>query len=290
MSQIALCIHVGSLAGAQRGVPLLIDALQAQHAGATFLLSLGPDQSGRALRQAVRMARHGGWQTALRGTLLPATEIGKKAAATLARIEAEGFEAGISAWNRVAWEQQVEGADNTAIATDLARAMTAFTALFGHPPRIFGAPDWQAHRHQLRLLQRHGFRLGCDCRGRHPFLPVWQGEPFLCPQLPTTLPPLTELLDAGASSEAAVERLLELTQHLDTPQVFSLRAEVEGLAHSAALTQLWQGWQAQGHQLVALSHLLAGLDPRQLPYAEIRRGDMPLRPRSLCLQGPDPLA
>ena len=290
MTQIALRIHVGTLAGARRGVPLLIEKLLAHQAGATFLLCLGPDQSGRAFGQAMAMARHCGWKTPLRGTLIPAGEIGRKAAGSLGEIEARGFEAGISAWNRVVWEKQVETAGNEAIAADLERAMVAFDALFGHPPRIFGAPDWQCHRHQLRLLQRRGFLLGSDCRGSHPFLPVWQGEPLPCPQLPTTLPPLEELMRGGHSSQEAVTRLLEMTRNLETPQVFSLRAEHEGLGHASALEQLWQGWQLQGHSLVALRSLLSDLDSRHLPYAEIRRGEIPHREGSLCLQGRDFLA
>ncbi|WP_303787404.1 4-deoxy-4-formamido-L-arabinose-phosphoundecaprenol deformylase [Azovibrio restrictus] len=290
MTQIALRIHVGTLAGARQGVPLLIDKLLAHQARATFLLCLGPDRSGRAFGQAMAMARHCGWKTPLRGTLIPAGEIGKKAADSLSQIEARGFEAGISAWNRVRWEKEAETASNDAIAADLERAMAAFASLFGHPPRIFGAPDWQAHRHQLRLLQRRGFVLGTDCRGSYPFLPVWQGEPLPCPQLPTTLPPLEELMRSGCSSEEAVKRLLEMTRDLDIPQVFSLRAEHEGLGYSASLEALWQGWQQQGHRLVALGDLLAGLDLRLLPHGEIRWGELPHRNGSLCLQGRDFLA
>lgn len=283
-TQIALRLHVGTLAGARRGVPLLIEKLLAHQAGATFLLCLGPDQSGRAFGQAMGMARHC-WKTPLRGTLIPAGEIGKKATESLSQIEANGFEAGISAWNRVAWEKQAATATNDWIAYEVARAMAAFDELFGHPPRIFGAPDWQAHRHHLRLLQRQGFLAASDCRGSHPFLPVWEGEILPCPQLPTTLPTLEELMHGGRSDQEAVARLLEMTEKLETPQVFSLRAEHEGLGYGAALEQLWQGWQHQGHTLVSLGQLLADQEAKSLPYAEIRRGEIPNRADPLCVQG-----
>ncbi|MGB4468152.1 MAG: 4-deoxy-4-formamido-L-arabinose-phosphoundecaprenol deformylase [Azovibrio sp.] len=284
MSQIALRIHVGTLAGARRGVPLLLEKLLAQKARATFLLCLGPDQSGRAFGQALGMARHC-WKTPLRGTLIPAQEIGKLAADSLRQIETQGFEAGISAWNRVAWEKQAAAASNDWIAADIDRAMRAFDRLFGHPPRIFGAPDWQAHRHQLRLLQRHGFQLSSDCRGQHPFLPVYEGEPLPCPQLPTTLPTLEELMRGGRSDTDSVQRLLELSAQTTAPQVFSLRAEHEGLGYRTALEQLWQGWQQQGHTLCALGDLLAGLEMKNLPYAGIHRAGIPNREGSLFLQG-----
>ncbi len=290
MTQIALRIHVGTLAGARHGVPLLVERLQALQAGATFLLCLGPDQSGRAFSQAMRMRRHCGWKTPFRGTLIPAGDIGTKAAESLRLIEAGGFEAGISAWNRVAWEKTVHEANNDWVTQDLNRAMAAFDHLFGHAPKIFGAPDWQMHRHQLRLLQRQGFSCASDCRGQHPFLPAWAGEIFPLPQLPTSLPTLEELMHGGRSDEAAVARLLELTQNSNGPQVFSLRAEHEGLGYLEDLAKLCAGWQAQGHQLVSLGTLASGLELKTLPYGEIRQGDIPHHFRPVALQGKAHLA
>jgi undecaprenyl phosphate-alpha-L-ara4FN deformylase len=48
--------------------------------------------------------------------------------------------------------------------------------------------------HALRLTQRLGYRWASDCRGSHPFIPVWNAEIVACPQLPTTLPTLDELI------------------------------------------------------------------------------------------------
>lgn len=283
--KIALRIQVGTLAGARQGVPHLLDCLQSLAAKASFFLSLGPDQSGRAFRQALGLRRHC-WKTPLRGTLIPAGEIGRKAAEPLMQIEALGFEAGLSAWNRVAWEKQASQADNDWIAGELQQAVESFTRLFGHAPRLFAAPDWQANRHALRLMQRQGFVCASDCRGEHPFLPIWDGEPLPCPQLPTTLPTLEELLQQGDSPDAAVQRLTDMTRHIRRPQVFSLRAEQEALGHLDALTRIWQAWQAQGHELVSLSELAATLDKTSLPYAEMRQEVTPGRHQRTSRQGP----
>lgn len=287
--KIALRIHVGTLAGACQGVPLLIETLQARLAGGTFFLCLGPDQSGRAFRQALRMTRQCGWKTPLRGTLIPAAEIGKAAAGILPQIEASGFEAGLSAWNRVAWEKNVATADNDWIAKEMEKAVAAYTQLFGHPPKAFGAPDWQTHRHALRLLQRQGFAYAADCRGREPFLPVYQGEPLPCPQLPTTLPTLEELMAGGRGDTEAVQRLLELSGKAEGSQVFSLRAEHEGLGYLQALDSLLQGWQEQGYLVTSLGDLYADLMPKHLSYAEILAGEIPNRETPLFLQGRDHL-
>lgn len=284
-TQIALRIQVGSLAGARRGVPRLLDALQAAGARATFFVSLGPDRSGRAPAEAWRLARRAGWATLLRGTLLPAGEIGRQAADSLKQIPAAACEAGLSAWDRVTWEKHGPQADNAAIAADLARGCAAFTELFGTPPRLFAAPDWQAHRQALRLLQRLGFAGASDCRGTAPFLPVWDGEPLPCPQWPTTLPPLADLARAGIDATSACARLLEAGAGLHGPQVFALSAEYDGLGDLAPLVDLWQGWRAQGHALIPLGELAAGLTPARLPYAVIRHADLPHRHKALSLQG-----
>ena len=52
--KLALKIDVDTLRGTQEGVPRLVELLRKHGAGATFLFSLGPDHTGRALRRIFR--------------------------------------------------------------------------------------------------------------------------------------------------------------------------------------------------------------------------------------------
>ena len=52
--KLALKIDVDTFRGTREGVPRLIDLLQKHNAGATFLFSLGPDHTGRAITRAFR--------------------------------------------------------------------------------------------------------------------------------------------------------------------------------------------------------------------------------------------
>jgi len=52
--KLGLKIDVDTLRGSREGVPRLVQALRARGAGATFLFSLGPDHTGRAIRRAFR--------------------------------------------------------------------------------------------------------------------------------------------------------------------------------------------------------------------------------------------
>ena len=92
--KLGLKIDVDTLRGSREGVPRLVQALRARGAGATFLFSLGPDHTGRAIRRAFRrgfvgkvartsVLEHYGLKTLLYGTLLPGPDIGRRCAAEL---------------------------------------------------------------------------------------------------------------------------------------------------------------------------------------------------------------
>lgn len=84
MPTLALKIDVDTWRGTREGVPQLVALLQRHHVGATFLFSLGPDNTGRALKRVFRkgflqkvsrtsVLEHYGLRTLLYGTVLPAT-------------------------------------------------------------------------------------------------------------------------------------------------------------------------------------------------------------------------
>ena len=52
--QLALKIDVDTLRGTREGVPNLVQLLKKHDARATFLFSLGPDHTGRAIKRALR--------------------------------------------------------------------------------------------------------------------------------------------------------------------------------------------------------------------------------------------
>jgi len=51
---LALKIDVDTYRGTRDGVPHLVDLLKKYEAGATFLFSLGPDHTGRAIKRVFR--------------------------------------------------------------------------------------------------------------------------------------------------------------------------------------------------------------------------------------------
>ena len=82
---LALKIDVDTLRGTREGVPNLVELLRRHGVGATFLFSVGPDRTGRAIKRVFRpgfmakvqrtsVVQHYGMKTLLYGTLLPGPE------------------------------------------------------------------------------------------------------------------------------------------------------------------------------------------------------------------------
>jgi len=285
MKRIALKIDVDTCRGTLLGVPALIDLLQRNDASGSFFFSLGPDTSGREAR-AFSPSRHYDFVTRLYGLFLPAPDIGVRHADNMRRARDAGFEVAIHAWNRVRWESAVMSAGNAWIEAEMALAYRRYEDIFATSPHAHAAPGWRMNRHALRLTQRLGFCYASDCRGKFPFIPVIDGEIVLCPQLPTTLPTLDELLATGAPSvDQAVDCLVEESTRVGGDHVFTLRAELEGMQYSATLERLLVEWRCRGYQLVALRDLLASRNITTLPRHTLGFAEIPGRTGSRMVQG-----
>jgi undecaprenyl phosphate-alpha-L-ara4FN deformylase len=294
---LALKIDVDTLRGTREGVPNLVMLLKKHGADATFLFSLGPDHTGRAIRRVFRpgffgkvrrtsVVRHYGVRTLLYGTLLPGPDIGRRAGDVMRATRDAGFEVGIHTWDHVRWQDGVATANAAWTRAEMQRACDRYTDIFGTAPLAHGAAGWQMNVHALRLTQRLGFEYCSDGRGAHPHLPVWNGELVRCPQLPTTLPTIDELIGRDGVTEANVAaHLLERTKEAAAGQVYTLHAELEGMRLAPAFEQLLAGWKAQGWRLVSMRTLLATLQPLALPRCEVGPGAIEGRSGTLLLQG-----
>ena len=298
MNQLALKIDVDTLRGTLEGVPRLAELLHKHHANATFLFSLGPDHTGRAIKRVLRpgflnkvsrtsVVDHYGLKTLCYGTLLPGPDIGKRCGAIMRQVRDAGFEVGIHTYDHIKWQDNVVNRDAAWTAREMARAAAAFRAVFGAEAKTHGAAGWQMNIHALRLTQRMGFDYCSDGRGQTPFLPVYRGELIDCPQFPTTLPTLDELIGLNGVNEANVAAtLLALTdQCATTGHVYTLHAELEGMKLAQVFDRLLVGWSAQGYRLVSVADINRSIDRKSLPRCEVLQGEVPGRSGSLLLQG-----
>ncbi|HEX2831091.1 MAG TPA: 4-deoxy-4-formamido-L-arabinose-phosphoundecaprenol deformylase [Burkholderiales bacterium] len=295
---LGLKVDVDTLRGTRVGAPQLARMLSAAGAQATFLFSVGPDRTGRAIRRVLRrgfihkvartsVLEHYGLRTLLYGTLLPGPHIGRACASELRAIRADGFETGLHAYDHVEWQDFVAHRDAAWAALELRRGISAYVDVFGHAPKVHGAAGWQITAAGFEAEAMCDFDYCSDTRGAHPYLPVIPGATAVCAQLPTTLPTLDELIGVdGLTALTAVDRLLALTA--EPPRhghVFTLHAELEGMRLNAAFSRLLDGWRAQGYELVALREMFAALDIRTLPRHAVKMAPIEGRSGSLMRQG-----
>jgi peptidoglycan/xylan/chitin deacetylase (PgdA/CDA1 family) len=298
--RLALKIDVDTLRGTREGVPTLVDLLRKHGVTATFLFSLGPDHTGRAIKRVFRpgflgkvrrtsVVKHYGVRTLLYGTVLPGPDIGRRAADVMQGVRDAGHETGVHCWDHIRWQDGVMAADDAWTYKEMHRACERYTEIFREPPRTHGAAGWQMNVHALRMTQRLGFDYCSDGRGTHPHLPIWNAEPVRCPQFPTTLPTLDELVGLGDVTEDNVAaHLLERTRDAAAApagHVFTLHAELEGMRLAPAFEQLILGWKAQGFTLGPVRMLFDTVEPMALPRCATGPGTVPGRTGTLLVQG-----
>jgi len=269
--RLGLRIVVATARGARRRAPKLVDLLRRHGASATFYFNLGPHRLHR-------------W--------LPGASVGGRAADAMRSVREAGFEVGIHGWDCVRWRDRVARGDFEWTEGALRRACAAFERLFGEPPRTHAAPGWQMNRHAFRLTQRLGFDYASDTRGSAPFIPVVEAELVACPQVPTTLPTLRELIGRdGTHRDTVHERILAATAvPSGAGHVFTLLAERDAGRHLSACDRLLEGWRALGWEIVPLRALAQNLDAKSLAHHVITAEPGPGGQGTIAAQGPAFLA
>lgn len=297
MSVIALKIDVDTYRGTREGVPRLAELLERLDARATFLFSLGPDHTGRAIKRVFRrgflgkvkrtsVLEHYGLRTLMYGVLLPGPHIGRRCGAFMQDIARRGFEVGVHTWDHIRWQDGVARASEAWTRRELALACREFAEVFGRAAQVHGAAGWQMNPYVPALEHEIGIRYASDTRGSGPFVPTVDGREAAVPQLPTTLPTLDELIGrTDLPSSDPVDHLLALTAA--APQrdhVFTLHAELEGGAYREEFERLLRTWKQRGVRLTDLATYFAQLDIAALPRCRIAAGEIPGRSGALALQ------
>ena len=268
MKQVALKVDVDTYNGTLHGVPALLDLFKRFDVQATFLFSVGPDNTGRAIRRVFRkgflqkvgrtsVVSHYGFGTLMNGVLKPGPHIGKRAGHIMREVAEGGHEVGIHCYDHVRWQDFVAGKDLKWTEREMYKALEAFKDAVQMAPQTIGAAGWQLNRHVIALEEQMGFKYASDVRGSGPFLPVMEGLASNCIQLPTTLPTLDEIIGSdGIDSSNCWETILQKSREpRPYGHVYTLHAELEGLKLIPAMEKLLEHWNSSGFKLVTLNQL-----------------------------------
>jgi undecaprenyl phosphate-alpha-L-ara4FN deformylase len=297
--RVTVRVDVDTHDGLKHGVPRLLALLDRLGVRASFFVTMGPDNSGRAVRRlftrrgfALKMARTGalgtyGLRTILSGTLLPSRPVGGGFPYLLRRIEEEGHECGVHGWDHVLWHDRIERLDERALEDQLRRAAAAFADATGHHPAGTVAPAWRATEASLAAQDRLPFHYAGDCRGVAPFRVAGPGgAPRRLLQIPATLPTLDEMLGARGMTAERLTAALTAGLRPEGLNVFTVHTEVEGRRHAPLFEAIVTRWLAAGWTFETLGAAAsrARSDP-SLPTCPLGRSDLPGRPGWVSSQG-----
>jgi undecaprenyl phosphate-alpha-L-ara4FN deformylase len=291
---VALKVDVDTFAGTRDGVPALLADMERFCARATFYFSMGPDNSGKAIRRVftrkgflAKMLRTKapsayGIRTMLYGTLLPAPMIGAAFPEVLRRVERQGHEAGIHCWDHVKWHDYLPRFSRTETAGELEQAATSFEEIFGHHAMTTAAPGWTVSPDSLGLQDGMGLSYCSDSRGSHPFYPIMEGQRFTTLQIPTTLPTADEILGQNGITPATLPDyyLDSLKEGLN---VLTIHAELEGGAIRPSFVALLERLTTRGIRCVTLQEAVAMVG--NAPACRLYMGELPGRAGLVALQG-----
>lgn len=283
----ALCLKVDVCThdGMKFGVPRLLDQLKRLGAKATFCLAFGPDNSGKAIFSlfkpgfAKKMLGSGapklyGWRTTVSGTLLPARPIASAFPDLVRRIEAEGHEVALHAWDHRRWQDHVAAMDDAEIRAHYERAASSYAEILGHPPRGAGAAAWIVTARSLAIEDALGLAWASDLRcvggrGGTPCRLRAAGRVFATPQVPTTGRCIEELLAVGVRETKDLADALVADLAPAEPAVLAVHAEVEGGPYAAVLDDVVARERAAGRAIRTIGEFMASLDVASLPVRDL---------------------
>ncbi len=281
----SLKIDVDTLRGTREGVPSLVAPARQARRRRDVPVQPRPrphrprDQArvpARLLRARCRARRWSSTtacKTLLYGTLLPGPDIGRRAGDVMRAVRDAGFEIGIHTLG----SRPLAGRRAPAPTRAWTRARDAARLRALHRDLRHAA----AHARRGRLADERA-RASADAArwasttaptvaARTPYLPVLRRPELIrCPQLPTTLPTLDELIGIDGVDREQRRRASARSTRANNPhdQVFTLHAELEGQKLAPVFEQLLAGWHAQGLQLRhdgRLSCDAGPLDPAHVP-------------------------
>lgn len=278
---VGLKIDVDTERGTRDGVPALLRLLDKHHVRATFLFSLGEDNTGRALRRVFRkgflskvrrtsVVSTYGWRTLGNGVLWPGPHIGKRHAELMRTVERAGHEVGIHCYDHIAWQDKLHNMSLDQVRLHVKKAVNVFGNVFGRAPTTMGAAGWQVSGNSLQAYDElKTLAYASDTRGSSPFYPSLNGQTFATMQLPTTMPTLDEVLGLIPQEE--------LHTHWDTFlkqawRIFTLHAEMEGGPYQSWFDGLLKRWISQGYQPCSCASLIPESAPAEAlnPFGTVR--------------------
>jgi undecaprenyl phosphate-alpha-L-ara4FN deformylase len=286
---IALKIDVDTHQGMKVGVPNLLAILRSVNIRATFFLSFGPDNSGKAVWNVLRrkgflskMIRTGaprlyGFRTLLYGTLLPAPFIASAFPGMVRQIDQEGHEIGVHAWDHRLWQDHLDRLSRDEIRSEFKRSFEAYRKILGRDPKATAAPAWICNAQSLSVQDGLRLEYCSDTRGEGPFYPCLGGEIFHTLQIPSNQPCIEEIIGRNdVDRRNLVDHQIASLLKGDV-NVVPVHAEVEGTCYQGPFTEFLRKGLALGYRFLCFHEVGRGVKEGEPVIKEIVYRELPGR-------------
>jgi peptidoglycan/xylan/chitin deacetylase (PgdA/CDA1 family) len=276
---LGLKVDVDTKQGMDKGVPSLLSTLSAYGFRATFFLSFGPDNSGKAVchlwrnpRFLLKMVRTNapglyGIKTVLYGTLLPAPMIASTRPDLCREIKSQGHEVELHAWDHRAWQDHLSKKGQPWVREWLDRGIAAYRKAMGHLPKAFGAPAWLLSEAAVKVLAGYDWKYVSCTRATAPF--IFSGTNLL--EVPSDLPCLEEV-----GGRSGVRNILEALSRGGI-HILPVHAEAEGGIWRDAFIEILNGSVQLGYQIFPLSQIAEILLKKNFSTRPLRTALLPRR-------------
>jgi peptidoglycan/xylan/chitin deacetylase (PgdA/CDA1 family) len=295
--KLAIKIDVDTDRGTRIGVPNLLAIFDEFNIKATFLFSLGPDNTGRAIKRIFRpgflskvsrtsVVSTYGIRTLLNGVLLPSPHVGRRNEGVMRLARDKGHEVGIHCYDHIRWQDGLVNMTRDEVYEEFGKARKEFERIIGKPAQTAGSAGWQANAFSLAAYDDAGLLYGSDARGTHPFFPRAGGIVFKTIQIPTTLPTLDELLGRPEFPESKiVEYYLSLLRSVSL-NVLTIHAELEGMNQIALFRAFLERILQQHLRIIKLEDVARELliNPSTIPICTLTTGTVDGRSGTLAVQ------
>jgi hypothetical protein len=263
----------------KNGVPSLLQTLKQFNLKATFFLSIGPDNSGRAALQLIKNPRFlkkmmrtnapalYGWKTALYGTLLPEPMIALSFPEIVSDIIIAGHEVQFHAWDHRRWQDKLSNKSEKWIQEWFAKGMSSFEKVTGKKPTAFGAPSWLIDDRVLVIIKNYKFDYLSCTRSKTPFI----HEIANTLDIPSDLPCFEEI-----DAQKGISIIADLLKTGET-HVLPVHAEVEGGIFQNQFRELLEKTLSMNIEVVPLKAIKDKLDIKTLSARKYKMELLPGR-------------